>query len=162
MHHQKSPILQSKMNRIQGNSDAKGKRIGIVVSQWNELITNALLEGALSTLESSGNPEVTVVQVPGTWEIPVIAQQLLDNHDGVIALGCILQGATTHAQLLAGDVGSALMRLQMETGKPITWGILTPETQEQALERAGLKLGNKGREAAGALVATLSCLDQLR
>jgi len=147
--------------QIQGQSSAQGKRIGVVVSQWNELITNALLDGALDTLKASGNPEVTVVKVPGTWEIPIITQKLLESHDGVVALGCILQGATTHAQLLAQDVGSALMKLQLEHKKPVTWGILTPENQEQALERAGLKLGNKGREAAGALVATLSALDQI-
>lgn len=156
------PILQSVSNSIQGQSSAQGKRIGVVVSQWNELITNALLDGALDTLKSSGNPEVTVVKVPGTWEIPIVTQKLLESHDGVVALGCILQGATTHAQLLAHDVGSALMRLQLEHKKPVTWGILTPENQEQALERAGLKLGNKGREAAGALVATLSALEQIR
>jgi len=149
-------------NSIQGQSSAQGKRIGVVVSQWNELITNALLEGALDTLKASGSPEVTVVKVPGTWEIPIITQKLLESHDGVVALGCILQGATTHAQLLAQDVGSALMTLQLEHKKPVTWGILTPENQEQALERAGLKLGNKGREAAGALVSTLSALEQIR
>lgn len=149
------------MNRIQGAANATGLKIGVVVSQWNELVTNALLEGALSTLAAAGNPEVVVVLVPGTWEIPVVTKKLLGTCDGVVALGCILQGATTHAQLLAGDVGSALMGLQMETGKPVAWGILTPETQDQALDRAGLKLGNKGREAAGALVATLSCLGQL-
>lgn len=149
------------MDRIHGKADAQGKKIGVVVSQWNELVTNALLDGCLSTLAASGGPEVVVVQVPGTWEIPVVTKKLLRDCDGVVALGCILQGATTHAQLLAGDVGSALMGLQMETGKPVSWGILTPETQEQALERAGLKLGNKGREAAAALVATLSCLGQI-
>jgi 6,7-dimethyl-8-ribityllumazine synthase len=86
----------------------------------------------------------------------------MKEHHGLVALGCILQGATTHAQILAGDVGSALMGLQMETGRPVTWGILTPETQEQALERAGMKLGNKGREAAGALLETLATLNALR
>jgi 6,7-dimethyl-8-ribityllumazine synthase len=149
------------MKHIKGQSSAAGLTIGVVVSQWNELITKALLDGTLSTLESSGKPEVIVVEVPGTWEIPIVAQKLLESCDGVVALGCILQGATTHAQLLAGDVGSALMGLQISTGKPIAWGILTPENQEQALERSGLKLGNKGREAAGALVATLSALHQI-
>ncbi len=148
------------MNQISGQSSAKGKKIAIVVSRWNELITKALLEGATDTLSSAGVTEITVVHVPGTWEIPIITQKLLANHDGVVALGCILQGATTHAALLAGDVSGALMNLQIQTGKPITWGILTPENQEQALERAGMKLGNKGREAAAALVEVLSILDQ--
>lgn len=147
--------------RILGSSDASGRQIGIVVAQWNELVTKALLEGALDTLKSSGKPDVTVVSVSGTWEIPIVAQKLLESCDGVIALGCILQGSTTHAQLLAGDVSGALMNLQVQTKKPIAWGILTPENQEQALERAGMKLGNKGREAAGALVNTLSVLAQI-
>ncbi|MDI9634647.1 6,7-dimethyl-8-ribityllumazine synthase [Geitlerinema splendidum] len=149
------------MQIVNGKADITGKKVGIVVAKWNELVTKALLEGALDTLQSCGNPEVVVVHVPGTWEIPVVAKNLLNTCDGLVALGCIIQGATTHAALLASDVSSALARLQMESGKPITWGVLTPENQEQALDRAGLKLGNKGREAASALVETLSVLDQL-
>lgn len=150
------------MNQISGKATAEGKKVAVVVSRWNELVTKALLEGALDTLQSAGikTENITVAHVPGTWEIPVVTQKLLQNHDGVVTLGCILQGATTHAALLAGDVSGALMKLQIETGKPITWGILTPENQEQALERAGMKLGNKGREAAAALLETLSVLDQ--
>ncbi len=140
--------------------DASGKKVGIVVARWNELITKQLLEGAVETLESAGNPEVVVVKVPGTWEVPLAAADLIDRHQvhGVVALGCILQGATTHAQLLAGDVSSALMRLQIERRVPIAWGILTPETAEQALDRAGLKHGNKGREAAQAVVEMIALL----
>ena len=148
------------MQEISAKPTKKGKKVAIIVSRWNELVTKALLEGATDTLQSAGITDITVAHVPGTWEIPVVAQKLLKDHDGVVALGCILQGATTHAALLAGDVSGALMNLQMETGKPITWGILTPESQEQALERAGMKLGNKGREAAGALLEVLSILDQ--
>lgn len=140
---------------------AAGKTIGIVVSRWNELITKELLEGAIEELEAHGKPEILVVQVPGSWEIPFAAKSLVEGRkvDGVVALGCILRGATTHAKMLAGDTGSALMSLQLSTGVPISWGILTPDTQEQALERAGLKLGNKGREAALALIEMLG-LDQ--
>lgn len=150
------------MTHLSGQSNASGKKVAVVVSRWNELVTKALLEGATETLLAAGIKEgdITVAHVPGTWEIPVVTQKLLKDHDGVVTLGCILQGATTHAALLAGDVSGALMKLQLETGKPITWGILTPENQEQALERAGMKLGNKGREAAGALVEVLSLLDQ--
>ncbi len=147
---------------LEGSGDPAGYRIAVVVSRWNELVTNALRDGALDTLRQAGVGHVTVVYVPGTWEIPVVAKALMKEHHGLVALGCILQGATTHAQILAGDVGSALMSLQMETGQPVTWGILTPETQEQALERAGMKLGNKGREAAGALLETLATLNALR
>ena len=150
------------MNQLSGKSNASGKKVAVVVSRWNELVTKALLEGATETLRAAGikDKDITVAHVPGTWEIPVVTQELLQDHDGVVTLGCILQGATTHAALLAGDVSGALMKLQLETGKPVTWGILTPESQEQALERAGMKLGNKGREAAGALIEVLTLLDQ--
>ena len=144
---------------------AAGKRFAVIVSRWNELITKELLEGALEALKRHGEPEVEVVQVPGTWEIPVAAAAFLARKtgrpDAIVALGCILQGQTTHAQLLSHDVGAALMRLQTDTGVPITWGILTPDTQEQALERAGLKHGNKGREAALAAVEMVSVVDQI-
>ncbi|MCG9894435.1 MAG: 6,7-dimethyl-8-ribityllumazine synthase, partial [Fimbriimonadaceae bacterium] len=139
------------------------KKVGIVVSRWNELVTKALLEGALDELKGIGDPEVIVVWVPGVWEIPLAAKALASRDDvhGVVALGCILQGATTHAGMLAGDVASTLMVLQVESGKPISWGVLTPETQEQAFERAGMKLGNKGREAAGALAEMVNLLPKI-
>ncbi|MBL8086576.1 MAG: 6,7-dimethyl-8-ribityllumazine synthase [Chthonomonas sp.] len=151
------------MVRIEAQMSAAGKRVGVVVSRWNELVTKELLEGALETLRAHGDPEVVLVQVPGTWEIPPVAKALIERREchGVVALGCILQGATTHAALLAGDVSGALMNLQTSSGRPITWGILTPENQEQALERTGMKLGHKGREAAGALVEMMSLLDQI-
>jgi 6,7-dimethyl-8-ribityllumazine synthase len=153
------------MNSIAGQMDAKGKRFAVIVSRWNELVTKELLEGALEALERHGSPEVTVVHVPGTWEIPCAARALLGANpppDGVIALGCILQGQTPHAKLLGADVGTALMGLQVETGIPITWGVLTPDTQEQALERAGLKHGNKGREAALAAIEMASVIQQIK
>jgi len=129
-----------------------GKRFAVIVSRWNELITKELLEGAVEALKQHGDPVVEVVNVPGTWEIPIAALSLTkrtqNRPDGIVALGCILQGQTTHAQLLGGDVSSALMRIQLDTGIPIAWGILTPDTAEQALDRAGMKHGNKGREAA--------------
>lgn len=149
---------------IEGTMSAQGKAFAIVVSRWNELVTKELLEGAVETLRRHGVDDPTVVHVPGTWEIPVAAKALLETGtmSGVIALGCILQGQTTHAQLLSGDVGSALMRLQTEYGVPISWGILTPDTQEQALERAGLKHGNKGREAALAAIEMASVVASIR
>lgn len=140
---------------------ASGKRIGIVVARWNELVTKELLAGALDELSRLGDPETVVVHVPGTWEIPPVVAKLVESVDAVIALGCILQGQTPHAKLLSGDVGGALMSLQVQHRKPIAWGVLTPDTQDQALDRAGLKFGNKGREAAQAAVETLAVLDAL-
>ena len=148
---------------VRGKMDASGRRVGVVVARWNELVTKELLEGALDTLRSYG-AEPVVVHVTGTWEIPPAATALVESGgaDAVVALGCILQGATTHARLLAADVSRSLMDLQVRTGKPVSWGILTPETQEQALERTGLKHGNKGREAASAAVEMISVLAQVK
>jgi 6,7-dimethyl-8-ribityllumazine synthase len=143
------------MSEIQGRIDASGKRFAVIVSRWNELVTKELAAGALDELKRFGATEVDVIHVPGTWEIPVVARKLVNHSDkpaAVIALGCILQGQTAHAQLLGADVGGALMGLQTEFGVPIAWGILTPDTQDQALDRAGMKLGNKGREAAQAAI----------
>lgn len=150
------------VNVIQGRMSAEGRKFVIVVSRWNELITKELLDGALSELERYGAADVEIVHVPGTWEVPIAAAAAAKKKPAaIIALGCILQGQTPHAQLLGGDVGSALMGLQVSTGIPISWGILTPENQEQALERAGLKLGNKGREAALAAIEMASVLEQI-
>jgi len=150
--------------KLVGKVDGSGKRFGIVVGRWNELVTKQLLEGALETLEASGSEETIVVQVPGSWEIPIACQALIERGDinGVIALGCILQGQTTHAQLLASDVSKSLMNLQSQTGIPIGYGILTPEDQDQALDRSGLKLGNKGREAAASTIEMATLLDLIR
>lgn len=149
---------------ISGTMDAKGMRFAIVVSRWNEYVTKELCAGAVDELRRHGATDIEVVQVPGTWEIPVAVQALLRREresrpHAVVALGCILQGATNHAALLAGDVASALMNIQVESGMPVTWGILTPDNPEQAVERSGMKLGNKGREAA---LAALEMVDVLR
>ena len=150
------------VNVVQGRMDASGKKFVVVVSRWNELITKELLDGALNELERYGSQDVDIVHVPGTWELPIaVAKAIAQKPAAVIALGCILQGQTPHAKMLAGDVGSALMNLQLSSGIPIAWGVLTPDTQEQALDRAGLKLGNKGREAALAAIEMASMLEQL-
>jgi 6,7-dimethyl-8-ribityllumazine synthase len=153
------------VNEIRGALEAQGKRFAVVVSRWNELVTKELLAGALDELRRHGDPEVEVVHVPGTWEIPPVVAALLERQegrpDGIVALGCILQGQTPHAQLLANDVGATLMRLQTEHGVPVSWGVLTPDTQDQALDRAGLKFGNKGREAAQAAIELASVLERL-
>jgi 6,7-dimethyl-8-ribityllumazine synthase len=150
---------------ITGAMKAEGRRFAVVVSRWNELITKELLAGALDELERHGSAQVDVLHVPGTWEIPVAVRALLTQEsppDAVVALGCILQGATAHARLLAVDVASGLMGLQVQSGVPIAWGVLTPETIEQAYERSGLKLGNKGREAALAAIEMADLVAKLR
>lgn len=152
------------MAELQPSMDVSGKKFGVVVCRWNEYVNQMLLDGALDELKKHGDPEVLVVKVPGTWELPLAVKALVesDKVDAVVALGTILQGATAHADMLASDVSSALMALQMETKAPVAWGILTPDNQDQAIERAGMKLGNKGREAALAAIEMVNVLGSLR
>lgn len=152
------------MKNIRGKSQVFKGPFAIIVSRWNELVTKELLAGAVDELESAGIQDIHVIHVPGTWEIPVVAKTLLNGDSkfsGIVALGCILQGQTPHAKLLGSDVGGALMGLQVEYGVPIAWGVLTPDTQDQALDRSGMKFGNKGREAALAVLETASVIAQL-
>jgi 6,7-dimethyl-8-ribityllumazine synthase len=152
------------MKEIRGKLDASKRKFVIIVSRWNELITKELAEGALEELKRHGAKKTVVIHVSGTWEIPPVAKKLLASKkkpDGIIALGCIMQGQTPHAKLLGSDVGGALMSLQTKYVTPVTWGILTPDTQEQALDRAGLKMGNKGREAALAAIELADVLSQI-
>jgi 6,7-dimethyl-8-ribityllumazine synthase len=152
------------MDTLEPGMDASGKKFGIVVCRWNEYVNQMLLEGALDELKKHGDPEVLVVKVPGTWELPLAVRTLIESGkvDAVVALGTILQGTTAHADMLASDVSTALMQMQVELKAPIAWGILTPDTQEQAIERAGMKLGNKGREAALAAIEMANVLGSLR
>jgi 6,7-dimethyl-8-ribityllumazine synthase len=152
------------MKSFDGPVEASRYRFAIVVARWNELVTKELLEGALDELQRFGATQIDVIKVPGTWELPVAIKGLLsgpNRPDAVVALGCILLGETVHGRLLASDVSSALMRLQVDSGVPIAWGVLTPDNQDQALDRAGLKMGNKGREAAAAAAELASLMPRL-
>ncbi len=144
--------------RIEAVLNAEGFRLPIVASRWNEFITAQLVEGAARALRMHGLEDPEVVWVPGTWEIPIVAHRLLEEGaDGVVCVGCILQGATIHAAQLSNAVAAALADLSLRMAKPITWGVLTCATQEEAIERAGMKMGNKGEEAALALLEVV-CL----
>ena len=137
--------------------DASGLRFAVVASRWNEFVTERLVDGALRAFRTHGDPEVEVVWVPGTWEVPIAALSAAQvGVDGIVCIGCILQGATTHAQQLSNGVAAALSDLTLRTGVPMTWGVLTCATQEEAIERAGMKLGNKGEEAALAAIEAAS------
>ena len=132
--------------------DGSSYKIGIVVSQWNTDITSALLEGAKSTLTKAGVLEenIEVLNVPGSFELPWGARQLMKpgKKDAIICLGCIIQGETKHDEYIATAVANGLMQLGLMSGLPVIFGVLTTNTEEQALERAGGKHGNKGAEAA--------------
>jgi len=128
-------------------------KVGIVVSEWNENITNALKEGALAVLYNAGieKKNISVISVPGSYELPFAASELLMSDDdivSVICLGCIIQGETRHFEFIAQAVSHGIMRVSLDHGVPVIFGVLTCDTMEQAQERAGGKHGNKGVEAA--------------
>ncbi len=138
-------------NQIRGELKAAGLRFGIVVSRFNSFVTERLLAGALDALERAGaDPRrIDVVRVPGSFEIPVAAKKLGESrkYDAVICIGCILRGETSHFEYIASEVARGVQLAQMDTGVPIAFCVLTCDTLEQAIDRAGLKSGNKGFEA---------------
>ncbi len=153
------------MSRIEGSLNASEARFAIVVSRYNDLITDRLREGAVQTLVRHGaDPnQIEIIPVPGSWEIPVASRAcaLSKRYDAIICLGAVLQGETSHAQHISSAVCSALMSLMMETGIPIALGILTEATFEQALARAGGKMGNKGAEAALSALEMANLIKQI-
>ena len=140
-------------------------RLAIVVSRWNESITQKLLDGTVTTLTSRGIPDdqIDVAWVPGAWEIPLVAQRLADSHRyrAVICLGAVIRGETTHDQHINHAVSTAISQLALDTGIPVLFGILTCETMEQAIHRAGGNVGNKGAECAEAALAMIGLLKNL-
>jgi 6,7-dimethyl-8-ribityllumazine synthase len=139
---------------ITGGASAAGLRFGIVVSRFNSFITDRLLAGALDALERGGAKEgqADVVRVPGSFEIPLVAKKLgaSGRYHAVIAIGCILRGETSHFEYIASEVARGIQLAQLDTGVPMIFSVLTCDTLEQAIERAGLKSGNKGAEAGAA------------
>lgn len=140
------------MRVISGDFVGTGLRIGIVVSRWNEFITKQLLLGAIDGLRRHGvsKDDITVAWVPGSFEVPLVCRKLAERGDvdAVIALGAVIRGATAHFDYVAGAATSGVAQAGMQTGVPCIFGIITTETIEQAIERAGTKAGNKGFEAA--------------
>ena len=141
---------------IEGHLNAAGKRFAIVVSRFNSFITERLLQGALDGLRRAGaeNDDIALVRVPGSFEIPSAARTLAETkkYDAIICIGCLLRGDTPHYDVLVNEVTRGIGQSAQETGVPHAFGVLTCETLEQAIDRAGLKMGNKGLEAALAAV----------
>ncbi|MGB2630601.1 MAG: 6,7-dimethyl-8-ribityllumazine synthase [Candidatus Omnitrophota bacterium] len=141
---------------IKGNLVAKNKKFGIVVSRFNEFVSSKLVDGALDTLTRHGarESEITVAWVPGSFEIPMIAQKMTSSgkYDAVICLGVIIRGDTPHFDFVAGETAKGIAKVAMESKVPCIFGVVTADTLEQAIERAGVKSGNKGREAALAAI----------
>jgi 6,7-dimethyl-8-ribityllumazine synthase len=145
---------------IEGDLNARGMRFGVVVSRWNSFITERLLQGALDALRRSGarSEDITVVRVPGAFEIPAQARTLAKSgkYDAIVTLGCLIRGETTHYEHISTEVTRGIGQSAQETGVPHTYGVLTCENLEQALDRAGLKAGNKGFEAGISAIEMVS------
>ena len=150
---------------IEGDLSAAGMRFAIVVARWNAVITDRLLQGSLDGLKRSGAAakDIDIVRVPGAWEIPSAARTLAESKrfDAVITLGCLLRGETAHYEAIYTEVARGIGQAQQETGVPHAFGVLTCETLEQALDRAGVKAGNKGFEAAIAAIEMVSIQKKL-
>jgi 6,7-dimethyl-8-ribityllumazine synthase len=151
---------------ISGDLLATGMKFGIVVARWNAVITQRLLQGSIDALLRSGasRDDITVVHVPGSWEIASAARTLADSKvvEAVITLGCLIRGETAHYEAIYNEVARGIGQSQQETGVPHAFGVLTCETLEQALDRAGLKAGNKGFEAAIAAIEMVSLTRKLQ
>ena len=154
------------MERIDGRADGAGLRVGLVAARFNDLIVDRLLDGALGALRQHGvdDDDLVVVRVPGAVEVPLLAQALADRDDidAVVALGCVIRGSTSHYDVVCSMVASGITRVTLDTAKPVIFGVLTTENLEQAFERAGGKLGDKGAEAAAAAILTATALRAVR
>lgn len=154
------------MERIDGRADGAGLRVGLVAARFNDLIVDRLLEGALGALRQHGvdDDDIVVVRVPGAVEVPLLAQVLADRDDidAVVALGCVIRGGTSHYDHVCSMVASGVARVTLDASKPVIFGVLTTENLEQAFDRAGGKLGNKGAEAAAAAILTTTALRAAR
>jgi 6,7-dimethyl-8-ribityllumazine synthase len=155
-----------KPKSIAGNLTATNLRVGIVISRFNSFITERLLDGALDALNRSGaaDDQIEIVRVPGSFELPVAAKKLAQSHhpDAIICIGCVLRGETSHYEHVSNEVARGIQLAQMDTGVPIAFCVLTCDTLEQAIDRAGLKSGNKGFEAGLAAVEMGNLSRQLR
>jgi 6,7-dimethyl-8-ribityllumazine synthase len=157
--------VKGKAVAVEGDLSAEGMRFAIVVARWNAVITDRLLEGALDALLRSGarRGDIEIVRVPGAWEVPAAARTLANRAvsgsaqlDAIVTLGCLLRGETAHYEAIYNEVSRGIGQSQQETGIPHSFGVLTCETLEQALNRAGIKAGNKGFEAAAAAIEMVS------
>ncbi|MDR3581538.1 MAG: 6,7-dimethyl-8-ribityllumazine synthase [Oryzomonas sp.] len=151
---------------FEGNLDAKGLKFGIVVARFNSFISERLLEGALDSLIRHGavDQDIHVARVPGAFEIPLAAKKLAQTgkYDAVICLGAVIRGATPHFDFVSAEVSKGVAMVSLESGVPVIFGVLTTDTIEQAVERAGTKAGNKGFEAAAGAIETANLLKALK
>lgn len=154
------------MNKIEGHLNASGLRIAIILSRFNELIGNRLLEGALDCLKkhSCNDEMIDIIKVPGAFEIPLAADKLAagKRYNAIICLGAVIRGATPHFEYVAGNAASGIARVAEKYNIPVSFGILTTDTVEQAIERAGTKSGNKGWDAALTAIEMADLMKKLK
>jgi 6,7-dimethyl-8-ribityllumazine synthase len=154
------------VNHIEGNLSAEGRSFGIVASRFNDFVVKSLLEGAIDAIRRHGGDagSVDVVWVPGSFEIPVVARELAlsGRYDALICLGAVIRGATAHFDYVAGGAAGGISKVGLETGLPVIFGVITTESIEQAIERAGTKMGNKGFEAAVSAMEMADLMVKLR
>ena len=150
---------------ISAKLDAGPHHFAIVVSRWNEFITTRLLNGTIDTLIRHGaeRDNLTQVWVPGSWEIPLAAQRLAASgrYGAIICLGCVIRGQTPHFEYIAAEVAKGISQVSLSTGVPVTFGVVTADSLEQAIDRAGTKAGNKGADAALAAIEMANLLPQI-
>ncbi len=151
---------------IEGNLIAKGKRFGIVASRFNDFMTKELVSGCVDTLIRHGasDQDLAVSWVPGAFEIPLVAQRMVNtkSFDAVICLGTVIRGSTPHFDYIASEVAKGIANLSSKTGVPVIFGVITADTIEQAVERAGTKDGNKGRDAALSAIEMVNLLEKIK
>ncbi|HPG36163.1 MAG TPA: 6,7-dimethyl-8-ribityllumazine synthase [bacterium] len=152
-----------KTKTFQGELTAKGKKFGIVVSRFNSFVSEALLNGAIDCLERHGAENAEIIKVPGAFEIPFAARKaaLTKKYDAIICIGAIIRGNTPHFEYIAAETVKGIAHVSLETGVYISFGVLTVDTIEQAVERAGTKAGNKGFDAALAAIEMLNVTDKI-
>ena len=150
---------------IEGKLTAKGKKFGIVISRFNELISSQLLSGAQDCLvrHECKQDDISAAWVPGSFEIPLVAKKMANskNYDAVICLGAVLRGGTPHFDYISSEVSKGIAQVGLETGLPVIFGIITADTIEQALERAGTKAGNKGWDAALSAIEMVNLIGKI-
>lgn len=154
------------MKIIEGNKYAPGKKFAIVISRFNDFIGSSLLAGAIDELKRTGgvsDDDITVIYVPGAVELPLAAKRVAakKEYDAIIALGVVIRGGTPHFDLVAGESNKGLAQVSLEYDVPVAFGVLTTESIEQAIERAGTKMGNKGGEAALGALEMVNVLDKI-
>lgn len=153
------------MRSFEGRLDGSGLRFGIVLARFNSFVTTKLLDGAMDALVRHGvdDGDISVAWVPGAFEVPLVARKMAESgqYDAVVCLGAVIRGDTPHFDYVAGESAKGIARVSLDTGVPVIYGIVTTETLEQAIERAGTRMGNKGAEAAMTAIEMARLLDCL-